>query len=101
MDDLSEIFGKLAVQSDLSYFKKRIDTNEYITNCSSNKKKSVHSFSYLIDLELSQSDCIKAGQCFEHLIHDTVLEMNVHLDDIKEKNSKGIKEKDFLFKNES
>jgi len=71
-----------------------IRKNKYINNCSSNKKIDINSLSYLIDYELSQSDCIKIG--IENILKDFILE-NTNLKNIKTKNKKGIKEKDHLF----
>jgi len=71
-----------------------IRKNKYINNCCSNKKIDINSLSYLIDYELSQSDCIKIG--IENILKDFILE-NTNLKNIKTKNKKGIKEKDHLF----
>lgn len=73
-----------------------IRKNKYINNCSSNKKIDINSLSYLIDYELSQSDCIKIGIGIENILKDFILE-NTNLKNIKTKNKKGIKEKDHLF----
>ncbi len=74
-----------------------IDECEYIKKCYSNKRKDENSFSYLIkDIVLSQSDCIKLGTGIEKLINETVLKFT-KLTSIKQKNKKGIKEKDHLF----
>ena len=73
-----------------------IRKNKYINNCSSNKKIDINSLSYLIDYELSQSDCIKIGVGIENILKDFILE-NTNLKNIKTKNKKGIKEKDHLF----
>jgi hypothetical protein len=73
-----------------------IKNNDYIKKCKSNKKKDVDSLSYLIDIELSQSDCIKLGNCLEKVFYDIVLHYT-SLTDIKPKNKKGVKEKDHLF----
>lgn len=73
-----------------------IRKNKYINNCSSNKKIDTNSLSYLIDYELSQSDCIKIGVGIENILKDFILE-NTNLKNIKTKNKKGIKEKDHLF----
>ena len=81
LDDLYEIINK----------------NEYIKNCKSNKKKDFNSLSYLIDKNLSQSDCIKLGIGIEKFLVDLILQYSHNLKSIKEKNMKGIKEKDHLF----
>lgn len=74
-----------------------INKNEYIKNCKSNKKKDFNSLSYLIDKNLSQSDCIKLGIGMEKFLVDLILTYTNDLKNIKEKNIKGIKEKDHLF----
>jgi hypothetical protein len=74
-----------------------VDTNEYVKNCISNKSKEIHSLSYLIDRDLSQSDCIKLGTGLEKVIKDIIIQFNPLLKDIKPKNSKGNKERDHLF----
>jgi hypothetical protein len=77
-----------------------IANNLYVKSCVSNKKKEVNSLSYLIDRELSQSDCIKLGSGIEKVTKDIILEQNKNLQNIKPKNTKGQKEKDHLFKDE-
>lgn len=75
-----------------------IDTNTYVMQCKTNKKKEVHSLSYLIDRELSQSDCIKMGYGIENVMKEYILSNNrANLVNIKPKNKKGQKEKDHLF----
>ena len=74
-----------------------INKNEYIKNCKSNKKKDFNSLSYLIDKNLSQSDCIKLGIGMEKFLVDLILKYSNDVKSIKEKNTKGIKEKDHLF----
>lgn len=74
-----------------------INKNEYIKNCKSNKKKDFNSLSYLIDKNLSQSDCIKLGIGMEKFLVDLILVYSHDLKNIKEKNIKGFKEKDHLF----
>ena len=68
----------------------------YIKTCKSNKKKDVGSISYLIKLNLSQSDCIKLGNAVEKIFYDIILYYNTKLKDIKTKNKKGQREKDHL-----
>ena len=77
-----------------------IDTNTYVGQCKTNKKKDKHSLSYLIDRDLSQSDCIKIGYGIENVMKDYILLNNAKLQNIKPKNKKGQKEKDHLFKDE-
>lgn len=73
-----------------------INENEYIVKCKSNKKKDFCSLSYLIDKQLSQSDCIKLGIGVEKVTLQTILN-HTGLADIKPKNTKNSKEKDHLF----
>ena len=49
-----------------------IKNNYYVKNCISNKKKDKTSLSYLIDIELSQSDSIKLGIGLENIIKDII-----------------------------
>lgn len=74
-----------------------IDNNEYIKNCKSTKKKDISSLSYLINRDLSQSDCIKLGTSVELVIKDIIKKTNYDVIDIRPKNIKGKKEKDHLF----
>ena len=75
---------------------KLIADNLYISNSSSNNKKDSNSLSYLIDKNLSQSDCIKLGNGIEKLLVDFIIK-HTTLRNIKQKNCKGVKEKDHLF----
>jgi hypothetical protein len=70
--------------------------NEYIRNCSSNKNKDPSSLSSLIMRSLSQSDCIKLGTGIEKILQDIVVQKS-SLTNIKQKNTKGKKERDHLF----
>ena len=63
------------------------------------KKKDIHSLSYLITYNLSQSDCIKIGIGLENVLRDLILCLTQELINIKPKNKKGSKEKDHLFVN--
>lgn len=78
-----------------------IDNNEYVKNCFSNKNKEKSSLSYLIDYQISQSDCIKLGIGLEKILLDIILYNNKNLINIKVKNVKGQKEKDHLFLDET
>ena len=69
---------------------------EYIVNSSSTKKKDVSSLSYLIDIEMSQSECIKLGLGCEKLISDIIMKYG-NVKNIKKKNEKDKKERDHLF----
>lgn len=76
-----------------------LDSNLYISKCLSNKKKDKTSLSYLISCrEMSQSDCIKLGNAIENYFIDIILHYNINLKNIKEKNKKGKKETDHLFR---
>jgi hypothetical protein len=79
-------------------FKDVIDNNIYVTNCKSNKKKDINSLSYLIDIDMSQSDCIKMGVGVENILREYILKKCPNLKNIKKKNKKGKKERDHLFK---
>jgi hypothetical protein len=69
-------------------------------NCKSNKTKDKESLSYLIDKNLSQSDCIKIGNGIEYIFADIILNYNKNLVSIKQKNIKDKKERDHLFLDE-
>lgn len=77
-----------------------IDQNEYVNKCYSRKIKNINSLTYLIDRDLSQSDCIKLGIALEKVLCETILKLT-NLENIKQPNSKGSKEKDFLFKDDN
>jgi hypothetical protein len=83
----------------MDIFEKIILDNKYVQKCVSNKKKDIHSLSYLITYNLSQSDCIKIGIGLENVLRDLILCLAQELIDIKPKNKKGNKEKDHLFVN--
>ena len=78
-----------------------IDKNDYVFSCVSNKKKDYNSLSYLIEKDLSQSDCIKLGIGIEKVFKDIIISRNTNLENIKPINKKGQKEKDHLFKDET
>lgn len=88
---------KTHMHTQKEYLKHIIATNEYVSNCVSNKKKDINSLSYLIDRNLSQSDCIKLGTGIEKILKDIILDQNIRIRDIKPKNNKGKKERDHLF----
>ena len=95
---IQKIVRGFIIRKNYLFFKisRIIRKNKYINNCSSNKKIDINSLSYLIDYDLSQSDCIKIGIGIENILKDFILE-NTNLKNIKTKNKKGIKEKDHLF----
>jgi hypothetical protein len=66
-------------------------------------QNAIHSMKYLIDhnLEISQSQCIKLGIIVEKIIQEIILDNNFNIQSIKEKNKKGIREKDHLMVDES
>jgi len=68
----------------------------YIKNCKSNKKRDKNSLSYMIDINLSQSDCVKLGIAVEKLLSDIIIKYS-NYKNIKPKNKKNNKEKDHLF----
>lgn len=53
----------------MDIFEKNILDNKYVQKCVSNKKKDIHSLSYLITYILSQSNCIKIGISLENVLH--------------------------------
>lgn len=78
-----------------------INNNVYVKNSFSNKKKDFNSLSYLIEKDISQSDCIKLGNGVERVIQDIILECSL-FENIKTSfTKKGDKEKDHLFKDTS
>lgn len=85
------------VKPNIEKLKKIINANEYVNTCVSNKTKDYNSLSYLINRDLSQSDCIKLGTGSEKVLIDIILKNNQNLENIKPKNKKGKKEKDHLF----
>ena len=80
---------------------KLVDGNAYIQASVSNKTKDMNSLSSLINRDLSQSDCIKLGTGIEKVLVDCILGQNLDLENIKQKNKKGVKERDHLFKDEA
>lgn len=61
------------------------------------KGRDVNSFSYLIDREITQSEAIRLGSAMESSMNQITEKMSKHKN-IKEKNKKGKKETDILFK---
>jgi len=59
-------------------------------------KKDIHSLCYLIRKNLTQSECIRLGIAFEKWLGDVIID-NSSLINIKNKNKKGIRERDHLF----
>ena len=97
--DITNIQSKLSeITISNPDFKSVIDECPYVKNCVSNKKKDELSFSYLINMSLSQSDCSKLGHGVEKILKSYIIKANPLLKDIKKPNKKGNKEKDRLFK---
>lgn len=74
---------------------------EYLHKCNTNTKKDDRSISSLIDIPLSQSQCIQFGIAIEQYLRYLILKTIPHLEDIRPKNKKGEHEKDHLFVNEA
>jgi hypothetical protein len=83
--------------NDMEELKLVINNNLYIKKFKSNTQKNINSISYLIDKNLSQSDCIKIGICLENVISDYILFKLPNLKNIKKNTKKGEIEKDHLF----
>ena len=80
--------------------KEEVPNCDYIKKCKTNKKcNNTNSLSNLIDIKLSQSECIKMGNALEKYLAQ-IIEKYTNFSNIKEKNKKGKKEKDHLFINE-
>jgi hypothetical protein len=90
----------LIIENDVNDLKLIIDNNKYVKECISNKSKDFNSLSSLVDMNLSQSDCIKFGNGMEKILNDVIITKNPQLKNIKPINKKGKKERDHLFKNE-
>ena len=73
---------------------------KYIIECKSNKKRDATSLSSIVRRDMSQSDCIKLGHAVENYARELLIFYGT-FKDIKEKNKKGIKEKDMLFEKEN
>jgi len=84
-------------EAQMSELVKIIDNNNYVQSCETNKSKEFNSLSYLISMDMSQSDCIKLGNALESVLRDIIINYNKNLENIKPKNKKGTKEKDHLF----
>ena len=99
---LPEIYSQNPEKTEISFegINSVILNNEYVKNTKSNKKKDTSSLSYLVKKLLSQSDCIRLGNGAEKVLSDLVLKFTT-LKNIKPKNSKGKKERDHLFVDET
>jgi hypothetical protein len=99
--EMMENMVKIVEEKNNMNWKKLVDANAYIQGSVSNKTKDINSLSSLINRDLSQSDCIKLGTGIEKVLVDCVLAQQNHvLVNIKQKNKKGVKERDHLFKDE-
>ena len=99
--EMMENMVKIVEEKNNMNWKKLVDANAYIQGSVSNKTKDMNSLSSLINRDLSQSDCIKLGTGIEKVLVDCVLAQQNHvLVNIKQKNKKGVKERDHLFKDE-
>ena len=81
-----------------------IFNNKYLNKCKNEKKipKNQESISFLLKkngITLSQSQSIKFGILLEHIISDIISQLATSFTNIKEKNTKNIKEKDHLWLN--
>ncbi len=80
-----------------------IKNNKYIQSNNINKSnnttsgKDFNSLIYLINRNISQSNCIKLGIAMESILRDIILSKNKDLVNIKPLNEKDKKEKDHLF----
>jgi len=74
--------------------------NSYINNRIDKSVGDVYSLCYIIDKKLTQSESIKVGYALESVIRDIILKYS-NFKDIKPKNSKGNREKDHLFINDT
>lgn len=100
IEEMMETLVKSVEEKNSMNWRKMVDVNSYIQSSVSNKTKDVHSLSSLIYRDLSQSDCIKLGTGIEKVLVDCILGQNVMLANIKEKNKKGVKERDHLFQDD-
>ena len=69
----------------MSRLKEIINNNNYVKRCLTNKSKDFNSLSFLINKQMSQSDCIKIGTGLEQVFKDIILD-DTTLKNIKPKN---------------
>lgn len=100
IEEMMETLVKAVEEKNTMNWRKVVDANSYIQSSVSNKTKDIHSLSSLIYRDLSQSDCIKLGTGIEKVLVDCILRQNVMLENIKQKNKKGVKERDHLFQDD-
>jgi hypothetical protein len=96
INELSNIMKNTSISVSDENLRHLITNCEYIANSTSTKKKDISSLSYLIDIEMSQSECIRLGIGCEKLISDLIMKY-ANVINIKKKNEKDKKEKDHLF----
>jgi len=96
INELSNIMKNTSIYVSDENLGHLITNCEYIANSTSTKKKDISSLSYLIDIEMSQSECIRLGIGCEKLISDLIMKY-ANVINIKKKNEKDKKEKDHLF----
>ena len=100
VEEIMENMVKTVEEKNCMNWHKMVDANAYIQGSVSNKTKDIHSLSSLINRDLSQSDCIKLGTGIEKVLVDCILGENIILTNIKQKNKKGVKERDHLFQDD-
>jgi len=96
INELSNIMKNTSISVSDENLRHLITNCEYIANSTCTKKKDISSLSYLIDIEMSQSECIRLGIGCEKLISDLIMKY-ANVINIKKKNEKDKKEKDHLF----
>ena len=101
VEEMMENMVKTVEEKNSMNWQKMVDANSYIQDSVSNKTKDMNSLSSLIKRDLSQSDCIKLGTGIEKVLVDCILVQTPNLVNIKQKNKKGVKERDHLFKDEA
>lgn len=75
-----------------------VSQNKYVKNCISTSKKDPNSFSYIVEFQITQSDCIKLGNGIEGSLRDAIAHLlKKKLKVIDKKNTKGKQEIDHLF----
>lgn len=73
-----------------------VDNNKFLSKKVKKTHNSVYSMAYLLNKKLSQSQYIRLGLALEDIFKDIVLKYTNFVD-IKEKNTKNVREKDHLF----
>jgi hypothetical protein len=86
-------------KNDMEILKNIIDNNKYCKTCKINVNRDKNSFSFLVDRKITQSDSIKLGTAVENILREIIIRYTDVIN-IKQKNVKGVKEKDHLFKSD-